>query len=459
MSTEPMVFVSHKHSDREIAETIARFVKTRSAGKVRVHLSSSPDFEGPRFGQPLNTELKRALAKTELVILVYTTDSEDWSYCMWECGVAVDPNDEFPTSVVVVQCTADEPKPFGDQLRVDARDLDSVHAFVKSLLTSTDFFMQQDAPITGFAPEESDLREFATELHAKLADVLPSGAGADRSTPTAPYLRVRLDDHAAEALRTAYLAGEEEQCLKILESEAVIAEEVGASTLFGMRLGPESTLGDVLAGWRDGDTTGQEARWFSALAEQIEAALVGKLRTAKWAPYQTTKGRADVPYVAASRRIATGVEFDVYMVPIAPRPVPVKERMLSMDHVYYKDSSAEPLEKILLAALVREMNDRKATRLPILDGQAPRTIVHKATINEFLANRAVETGTVEGLTLTDLLDEHIEALKGSYVEVPPDATIEDAMVAMNAVPGCQDVYVTQDGAVIGWLTNVMFIQG
>ena len=117
-----MVFVSHKHSDREIAETIARFVKNRTAGKVRVHLSSSPDFEGPRLGKPLNDELKGALGAAEAVILVFTSETEDWSYCMWECGIATNPNDPRPTSVVVVQCGPNEPKPFGDQLRVDARN-------------------------------------------------------------------------------------------------------------------------------------------------------------------------------------------------------------------------------------------------------------------------------------------------------------------------------------------------
>ena len=39
---DPLVFISHKHSDRDIAETIARFVREKTGGRVRVHLSSSP---------------------------------------------------------------------------------------------------------------------------------------------------------------------------------------------------------------------------------------------------------------------------------------------------------------------------------------------------------------------------------------------------------------------------------
>ena len=375
---------------------------------------------------------------------------------MWECGIATDPSDQRPTSVIVVQCTADKPKPFGDHLRVDARNLDSLQAFVKALLTTTDFFARLNAPVTGFAPEGTEVVEFAVDLHAKLAAVLPSGGGAERSTPTSPYLRIRLDGQAAEELRTAYLAGET-QCLPILESRTEIAESTGAENLLGMRLEPGTTLGDVLAGWRDDHRTGEEPRWFSALAEQIEAAIVGRLRPVKWAPYKTTTGRADVPYVAAARRIATGIEFDVYMVPFAPRPIPVTDKMITFDQMYSKDTAVEPLDRIVLMALVKEMTKRNVSRLPILNGRRPLSIVHKATINEFMV-QAIETGNVAELTLQDLLTKHADALERSYAEVPPEATIEEAMEAMAAKPGCQDVYVTRDEVVVGWLPNVLFIQ-
>jgi hypothetical protein len=459
VSAKPVVFISHKHSDRAIAETIARFVKQKSAGNARVYLSSSPDFEGPRFGQPLNSELRHALGESDLVILVYTDDREDWSYCMWECGVAVDPREEHPTTVVVVQCTADEPKPFADQLRVDARDLDSVQAFVKALLAGTDFFDRREEPMTGFAPEGNEVREFAAELHGDLAEVIPTGIGGERTTPTSPFLRVRLSSEAADEIKTAYLAEAREQNMKIVESEALVVEQDGAGALFGMQLGPDSTLGDVLADWRREEVNaGQEPRWFEALTDQIEAALVGRLRPVKWAAYQAVKGQTDLPFVAGSRQVADGVEFDVYMVPISPRPIPVRERMLPMEQTYYKNAAKEPLEEILLASLVKEMGNRDVTRLPILDGKSAKSIVHRATINEYLADRAINAGTVEGLTLADLLADNADALARSYVEVPPNATIEEAMDAMSAQEGCQDVFVTENGVVVGWITNVMFIE-
>ena len=164
-----------------------------------------------------------------------------------------------------------------------------------------------------------------------------------------------------------------------------------------------------------------------------------------------------MPYVAAARRVATGVELDVYMVPFAPRPIPVTDRMITVEQMYLKDAATEPPDRILLMSLVKEMNERNVTRLPILDGRRPHSIVHKATMNEFMVE-AIETGNAADLTLQDLLTEHTDALEGSYAEVSSDATIEEAMEAMASKPGCQDVYVMRDGLVIGWLPNVLFIQ-
>jgi predicted transcriptional regulator len=144
-------------------------------------------------------------------------------------------------------------------------------------------------------------------------------------------------------------------------------------------------------------------------------------------------------------------------VPFAPRPIPVTDKMITIDQMYLKDAAVEPLEQIRLLAVLKDMKDRDATRLPILDDRRPRSIVHEATINKFLVE-AMQAGSVDELTLQDLLNGHADALEGSYAEVSADATVKEAKDAMDAKPGCQDVYVTRDGLVVGWLPNVAFIQ-
>ena len=119
--TGPNVFISHRHADKAIAETVADFLHQRSSGAATIFCSSSVDHVTPVAGVSLEQSLKKALASCDVVVLVFTAESEDWSFCMWECGVATDPRDQRPTNVVVFQCGDNAPKPYVDYLRVDLR--------------------------------------------------------------------------------------------------------------------------------------------------------------------------------------------------------------------------------------------------------------------------------------------------------------------------------------------------
>ena len=86
--TRPLVFISHRTPDGAIASKVAGLLREWTGNQVRVHVSSDPAFEGPAPGSRLNDQLKLALAQSDVVLLVYTSPTEDWSYCMWECGIA-----------------------------------------------------------------------------------------------------------------------------------------------------------------------------------------------------------------------------------------------------------------------------------------------------------------------------------------------------------------------------------
>ena len=136
---EPRLFISHKHSDTRIARVLAEFIEARSNGGVRVHLSSSPDFQGPKFAASLNAQLREALWKTDVLILVYTSADADWQYCMWECGVATHVH-SAETNIVVFQCGHEVPAPFRDVLRVDARSHDDLRRFTDQFVHDPVFF-------------------------------------------------------------------------------------------------------------------------------------------------------------------------------------------------------------------------------------------------------------------------------------------------------------------------------
>ncbi|MDY7104275.1 MAG: hypothetical protein S0880_24080 [Actinomycetota bacterium] len=121
---ERMAFISHKHADKDLAEVVGRFIRLLSGGNVRIYLSGHAAYEGPRFSQPIPDELRSALARAGLVLLIYTDPDDDWDWCMWECGVATDPNDDTATKVGVLSFGETVPSPYASSLNlmVDLHD-------------------------------------------------------------------------------------------------------------------------------------------------------------------------------------------------------------------------------------------------------------------------------------------------------------------------------------------------
>jgi len=85
MSSEqnPRIFLSHRFADKPIADVIRRNLARWGFDDIYQ--------AGPRLGDPLTDELRDVLEDVDLVILVYTVTDEEWSWCMWECGLATHP--------------------------------------------------------------------------------------------------------------------------------------------------------------------------------------------------------------------------------------------------------------------------------------------------------------------------------------------------------------------------------
>jgi hypothetical protein len=97
------------------------------------------------------------------------------------------------------------------------------------------------------------------------------------------------------------------------------------------------------------------------------------------------------------------------------------------------------------------------------EGGRPRFMVHKNMIEELVSARAIEGADVRNLTVHDLLvdAERGDVFRETFALVDRAADLDRALAAMKGISGCQDVFVTTDGtaegAVVGWLTNSMFI--
>jgi hypothetical protein len=172
---EPSLFISHKHADRKIADVILEFVYQRTNREVSVFQSSAADSETPEFGRVLSAELKEALWKTGVVILIYTTEDQDWQWCMWECGVATNPASP-DTRIIVFQCSAQAPRVFQDSVRVNALEREDVLKFVKAFLTDSSFFPDMRRAIAPkLVPAGDEVRKDVSEL-AIIQNLIDLGA-------------------------------------------------------------------------------------------------------------------------------------------------------------------------------------------------------------------------------------------------------------------------------------------
>jgi hypothetical protein len=202
-----------------------------------VYLSSNWTFDGPRFGAGLNSELTTALWNTDAVILIYTSADQDWSYCMWECGVATHP-DSPDTRIIVFQCGHDVPTPFAADLRVDIRSDEHLRRFTKQLLTNPGFFPSWNKAIAPDAGREA-LEKAARDLYNIIKDVLPPAPDGQVDEWSAwPFLRIQLPRSEVERLESIEGVSHDERLRLshevVTEHAVIIKSDDRAPQLFGL---------------------------------------------------------------------------------------------------------------------------------------------------------------------------------------------------------------------------------
>jgi len=135
-----------------------------------------------------------------------------------------------------------------------------------------------------------------------------------------------------------------------------------------------------------------------------------------------------------------------------------RDKMIPRDKMFILQSpETEKLKKIL-----DDLTQAgKGARIPFLEtNDAPRYIIHRSVIDQFLANKAMTGATnLADLTLADLLaDPDIrKKIEQGFATVKETGTLAEVKAAMDKNPNCQDVFVTKTGAkdepILGWITN------
>jgi hypothetical protein len=333
---------------------------------------------------------------------------------------------------------------------VKASDLTATRTLVKQLCRDPKFFRNRTEPLTRLS--EKDCDEAAQELYTKLNAVIRRHQRSETWAPW-PSLRISLSDEIVTSLKQAA-----DKAAVVCENARVTGWQNGAPSLFGLGLiKPNSLLKDLML---VPATQSGGGDWLDSCCEQVAdcatyAAPVVKAVTLRAAGVNTEY----TPVVTSSRRvfIEKTTEFEVSFYNLSdPRGIPVVSRMLPIQQLLYK--SLDDVKQQKIAALIDELEARKKSRLPLLgpEGQA-RFVVHRSMMEQLLLKsmRAkLDEPTIEQL----LSDVKLSRMFGAFCVIGRRATIADARARADAIPGCQDVFVTEQGSieepVLGYLTNV-----
>jgi hypothetical protein len=279
--SRPLLFISHRHDDREIADLIRNFVTYLGGNEVVVHQTSSSDAHAPKIGRNVNRELMKALWKTDVLVLIYTRHDRDWDYCMWECGVATHSASE-DTNVIVLQCGRQLPRVFADQVAVDVRDPEKLRRFVNAFLTDPDFFPGRTEPVTRFQPNDANVARAAQTLYEDLQKVVRLDDDDQiEEWAAVPYLQLGLTSSQVWQI----LEEEDDQrarqtASRLLLQAAVLSADRQAAALFGRPTLPANEpFGQIFKRpLREGHTPD----WLKSLADQVTRAAQWNYPTVRW---------------------------------------------------------------------------------------------------------------------------------------------------------------------------------
>ena len=127
--------------------------------------------------------------------------------------------------------------------------------------------------------------------------------------------------------------------------------------------------------------------------------------------------------------------------------------------VHYKIPEGKDDNDIPLSDIMKKFDGKNVTRVPVVtEGNKPKYMIHESRISKYIAGGGSEK---------DSLAKFIDAQRKANVEfgeskgfivVAEQSTIAEAKFKMEAISGCQDVFVSKNGTadepLTGWISNM-----
>lgn len=271
-----MIFLSHRFADRAIAD-VARKHLGMWGFDNKIFQASAPG-QGAAAGASITDEIKDALHDTKLFMLIFTLPDYDWSYCMWECGLATHPRN-LNTRSIVLQCNPHEaPKTFEGQLLIRA-DEEGIKNFTTQLHRDEGFFPGEPAYRSDIA--DTTLNDLSTSFYTELERVIPKGRHEERHRWDFFTLQM-----TQAQIRDLMAKGDPDAALQTLPEECLVTQSFGeAMKHFGYaNIEPRMTLHSLIQRWRERTRDRERASdlWVNELCSEIYAAMENSPASPEW---------------------------------------------------------------------------------------------------------------------------------------------------------------------------------
>ena len=297
------IFISHRHDDKKIADVIKNVIEDWMTGQdYKIFQSSDPE-HAPTIGEPLSEQLAEEVENADLVLLIYTESDADWSYCMFESGLASSAH-EVNTRIVVFQFGSEAPAPLEHIIRIEysadneRKTLANIQTFTKQFHSNKDFFPRLGC---AFAPntKEKTLSDRSQRLFLKLQEVNPTRPPEEIQRWMFLKLSLKL---TLEELQKIVAAEDDQSAFQI--ADPIIRDkcivETDSSNYAPRRFGYEKFSKDLplwhlynswfkdLKNWNERNKKNYESLdWFSELSMEITRVLRGRQAAKIQVPFKS----------------------------------------------------------------------------------------------------------------------------------------------------------------------------
>ena len=323
---EPIkIFISHRHEDAHVADVFKQAFELWGDGEIEV-FQSSDKLGGVNIGSELDDSLMAAIANSRLVLMIYTDQHADWSWCMYECGLAQNPEclgdpSVADTKLAIFHTEIDPPAPFKNLMTIPFT-ASALLAFLGEIHSRPDFFPHAENPICRTVANE-DIQSLILKRAKRLYEDLHQRFLHEKAEEHRRFdtLIIGLDLHwvmqiktiqGQDGFRSAMAHG-----VDTLKQHARIVDVIGDPLAhFNLEAFSKGiSFSEVITGWQQ-ESEFSDLNWQEALYGEMARTILNRKERALCTAFDSLDPDTDLwvmPVVTRYRIIPNEgrVEFDV----------------------------------------------------------------------------------------------------------------------------------------------------